>query len=414
MELQRTDSIIVKKTTELTEMLSSSTAIYNQSLYFLRQSYFSTKEAGKIKTPNYVELYNLVKETEAFANSKLDYVVKQAVIKQVISNWKAFIRATISFWKNPEKFLGKPKLPKYFKNGKLNLLTIDSTRLRKKNCKENELRLPCSNYKFKTKIFKDKIDCIRVLNFYGKIKIEVIYKKNAQNYPIDYENAVGIDIGVNNLATITSNNQKLSWIINGRPVKSMNQYYNKQLAHFQSRLPKDQFTSKRIQSLNLKRKNKLDHYLHWASKQIVLTCLGNNIGTLVIGKNLNWKQEVKMRKPSKQNFIYAPFARFIEMIKYKAEEVGLHVFCTEEAYTSKIDHLALEQLGFHSKYLGKRTSRGAFKSSTGKKLNADCNGAIGMMRKLKVITDDQILALRDRGDVVSPLVLDYYDYKLAG
>lgn len=121
-----------------------------------------------------------------------------------------------------------------------------------------------------------------------------------------------------------------------------------------------------------------------------------------------------MRKDNKQNFIYAPFARFIEMIKYKAEEVGLRVFCTEEAYTSKIDHLVLETLEHHSKYAGKRVKRGLFKSSTGKVLNADCNGAIGMMRKLKVITDDQLLALRDRGDVVSPLVLGYYDYKLAG
>lgn len=262
MEVQRTDLIFARKTKELVEMLESSTAIYNQSLYFLRQAYFSTKELGKIKTPNYVELYNLVKETESFKNSKLDYVVKQAVIKQVISNWKGFIRATVEYWKNPSKFKGKPKLPRYFKQDKLNLLIVDSSRLRKKNCKENELRLPCSNYKIKTRFTKDQIDCVRILSFYGKIKIEVIYKKSVKSFPVDYTNAVGLDIGVNNLATITSNNQKLSWIINGRPVKSMNQYYNKQFAYFQSKLSKDQHTSKRIQALNLKRRNKLDHYLH--------------------------------------------------------------------------------------------------------------------------------------------------------
>ena len=412
MKVQRIESIIVKKEKELISMLEQSTAIYNQALFHMRQEYFKTRDEGKIKTFSYNQLYKIMKEVEIFKNSNLDFVVKQAVIKQVISNWTSFIRAIISFNKNPNLFKARPKLPKYLKNGKLNLITIDSTRLRKKNCKENEIRLPKTEYKFKTRIKRENINCIRVLNFYDKIKIEIIYKRQLVHYDINKGNCVGIDIGLNNLATVTSNNQSLSWIINGRPVKSMNQYFNKEKAKLQGKLLKEQKTSKRIEKLCKKRKLKLEHYLHWASKEIVYTCLGNNIGTIIIGKNRNWKQEINLGKRNNQNFVQIPFARFIEMIKYKAEEVGIQVFCHEEAYTSKVDHLALESLGKQENYLGKRIKRGLFKSSTGKILNADCNGAIGIMRKQKVITDDQLMILRDRGDIVSPLIINHYDYKL--
>lgn len=110
-----------------------------------------------------------------------------------------------------------------------------------------------------------------------------------------------------------------------------------------------------------------------------------------------------MSKKNNQNFVQIPFARFIEQIQYKARNIGIEAFTHEESYTSKVDHLALESICHHDKYLGKRIKRGLFRSSTGKLLNADCNGAIGIMRKLKVITDDQLVDLRDRGDIVSPI-----------
>ena len=95
------------------------------------------------------------------------------------------------------------------------------------------------------------------------------------------------------------------------------------------------------------------------------------------------------------------------MMKYKAEEAGINVVETEESYTSKVDHLVREELGHHTKFVGRRTSRGLFKSSCGKVLNADINGAIGILRKANAISDASLANLRDRGDVVSPIVLKY-------
>lgn len=237
-------------------MLRDSTSIYNQALYFLRQAFFSSKEEGNIKTPSYNELYNLVKTEDCFVNSKIDYVVKQSSIKQAFNNWKAFIKASILYKKNPSKFLGKPKIPNYLKNGKLNVIEIDKSRLRKTGCFENEVRLPKSNCFIKLPFYiqKNTIRCIKVISFYNKVQILICYEKEKSNIIPSYENCMGIDIGINNLCSITSNNQSLSWIVNGRILKSINQFYNKQKSFIQSELEKcnKRKTSKRIERLSKK------------------------------------------------------------------------------------------------------------------------------------------------------------------
>jgi len=381
------------------DFLCSSKLIYNQSLYFLRQAYFEFKKNGaKIKTPSYSELYELVKNCEVFKNSPLDFVVRQSCIKQASNNWSSFIKASLSFSKTPSKFKSRPLIPKYLKN-ETNLITIDSSRLRSKGCKEQEIRIPKSDFKLKLPNYIDKnqIKCLRILNFYNKIKIEIVYEKETR--PIDYENnrAIGIDIGLNNLAAITSNEQHLSWLINGRPLKSINQYYNKKLAQLKSKNAVAQ-----IDILSRKRKLKIDNYLHWASRMVVNLCLEHKIPKIVIGKNDNWKQDINLGRRNNQNFVQIPFAKFIEMIEYKAEEVGIIVILTEESYTSKCDHLAGEEMKHQEEYLGRRIKRGQFRSSVGKILNADLNGAIGILRKKKEISDVQLMDLRNRGDVVSP------------
>ena len=162
--MTRTNSIITKSTNELNIMLIDSRIIYDQTLYFLRQSYFNSKKINlenpliKIKTYSYNELYILVKETDEFKKSNLDGVIKQAVIKQVCDMWKSFIKATIQYRKTPKKFPGIPRIPKYLlrSNKEFNVITIDSSRIRKTDCMENELRLPKSNFKFKIPSYIDK------------------------------------------------------------------------------------------------------------------------------------------------------------------------------------------------------------------------------------------------------------------
>ena len=225
---------------------------------------------------------------------------------------------------------------------------------------------------------------------------------------LDFKSAVGIDIGLNNLCAITSNDRSLSYVVKGGPVKSLNQFYNKTVGRLKSDLEKfnrGQKTSRRIQRLNLKRKNKIEDYLHKASKRIINLCVDQKIGRIIIGHNKGWKQEIELGKRTNQNFVQIPFNRLIDMIRYKGEEKGICVETVEESYTSKVDHMSLEPLCRQEVYSGQRVKRGLFKSGTGKVLNADINGAVGILRKVNAILDEQLLLLQDRGDVVSPEVL---------
>ena len=221
-------------------------------------------------------------------------------------------------------------------------------------------------------------------------------------------------MGVNNLCAITANDKSFSYVINGRPSKSMNQFYNKKLAELKSKLDicNKKKTSKRIQKLNEKRYNKIQNYLHNVSRAIINLCLENKIENIIIGHNKGWKQECNMSKVNNQNFVQIPFDTLINQLQYKSQEyTDLHVVLAEESYTSKTDHLVLEEMTHQENYSGRRLKRGLFKSSIGKVLNADINGAIGILRKGNAITDDQLLILRDRGDVVSPIVLNPLTYK---
>ena len=406
-------TIQVSKNLQLIKWLKDSRAIYDKALFILRQAYFSTKDQDKIVTPNYNRLYNLVKTEQVYKDSNLDAPVKAQIIRQVSNNWSSFIKATIAYKANPNKFLGRPKMPKYlYKNSDYNILIIDRNRLRNIDYKNNIVCLP----KFKGyKIHLPKeldIDSIRQISvqiFYRKIKINIIYQEEDSVIKnLDYNSAIGVDIGLNNLCAITSNDKELSFVIKGSALKSMNQFYNKTLAELKSNLEKfnkGQKTSRRIQSLNLKRKNKIDDYLHKASKKIIDICLENKIGRIVIGHNKGWKQKIDLGKRTNQNFVQIPFNRLIDMLKYKASEKGIQVETTEESYTSKIDHLSFEPLCKQENYSGQRIRRGLFKSGIGKVLNADINGAIGILRKANAVLDEQLLFLQDRGDVVSPKVL---------
>ena len=209
---------------------------------------------------------------------------------------------------------------------------------------------------------------------------------------------------------ITSNQADgFSCLINGRQIKSINQYYNKIAASIKSSLKiiHNKDWSNELTRLTLKRKFKIDDYLHKASHAVIQLCKETNTGMIVIGHNKEWKQNCNLGSKTNQNFIQIPFNRLIQMITYKAEESGIKVEIVEESYTSKCDHLANESMEHHDTYLGKRVKRGLFKSSTGITLNADINGALGILRKAKVACEeffDSILA--SKGCVLQPIKLN--------
>ena len=398
---------------QILQWLKDSRAIYDQALYHQRQSYFSSKETGKIQTYSFNELYKIVKDTGQYTGSTLDIPVKQYIIRQVATNWLTVIKASVEYKKNPSKFTGRPSILKYlYKRTEFNLLQFDSTRLRNIDYKENSFCLPKFR-KFRIKVPKwldiKAIRYVSVQYFYRKIKINIVYDSIEETvHDLDYNSTIGIDIGLNNLCAITSNDRSLSYVVKGGPVKSLNQFYNKTLSGLKSDLEsfnRGQRTSRRIQKLSLKRRNKIEDYLHKASRKIIDLCVNEKIGRIIIGHNKGWKQEIELGKRTNQNFVQIPFNRLIDMIKYKGLEKGIQVDTVEESYTSKVDHLGLEPLCKQEVYSGQRVKRGLFRSGTGKILNADINGAIGILRKANAILDEELLLLQDRGDVVSPGVL---------
>ena len=305
-----------------------------------------------------------------------------------------------------------PKIPKYLKNGKTAILVFDKTRFRHKDVNSNTLSLPKSEYMIQLPDYIpiSRIRCITVKSYYGKVKLAISYEKDISiKREMNRDNCLGIDIGVDNIVAITANNQAKSWIVKGGCIKSINQFYNKKLAELKSQLEtvNRTKTSKRIQRLGMKRIHKLDYEFHCLSKKIIDLCLENDIGKIVIGHNKGWKQDTNLGKKTNQKFVSIPFNSLIFKIQYKAEEAGIECVVIEESYTSKVDHLANEELKMQDNYLGKRINRGLFKSSTRKILNADINGAIGILRKVNAVSDADLVNLRDRGDVVSPRLLKH-------
>ncbi len=368
-------------------LCTKSKQLYNRANYLCRQNYFKHKDSENILQVFlfYYDLYELLKKQDCYKN--LPAAAAQSILRLVDKNWKSYRKSIKSYWKNKEKFKSLPKIPNYIKKD-LFIFIIPGQGLTARN---SILKLPISKFKIKlTDKFNDnKINQLRIIPKYNKFKIEIVYEQSIEILEtLDKSKAISIDIGLSNLITITPNQSSLpTCMIKGGALKSINQYYNKKLAKLKSNLVNNnQKSSKRIQKLHYKREQKIQDYLHKASRKVINLCECLNIGTIIIGKNINWKQNINLGKRNNQNFVSIPFARLIEMISYKAKQLGINVILTQQMYTSKTDHLANQKMCKHKQYLGKRIKRGLFQSSTGKLINADVNGAIGIMRK--VVGDD--------------------------
>jgi IS605 OrfB family transposase len=334
-----------------------------------------------------------MKDTEQY--KALPAKVSSTVILMVQKNFKSFFKSIADYAVNPSKYNGRPRLPKYLDtvSGRFFVSYTNQAISKKVFNKTNKIKLSGSNIEFKTKIDSfDKIDCVRIVPKNGYYVIEAVYTIDDKPKLDDNNRYYAVDLGVNNLATITSNvKEHTPLIINGKPLKSVNQYYNKRLAYYKSQLDKrDQGkTSKRINRLNLKRKNKIDNYLHKASKSIVELCKVNEMNTLIIGKNDKWKQDVNIGSKNNQNFVNIPHSRFIEMLTYKCEREGINVMIQEESYTSKASFLNLDHIPTYREkdnaehtFSGYRQSRGLYKlKGEDKVINADVNGSYNILRK---------------------------------
>ena len=355
--------------------------LYNTMLYQYRNSYFDKD----IKILSNIELYQIGKVSEHWSN--LPAKCSNLVWMQLVTNISSYWAAIKEYKKNPSKFKKSPKIPNYNKG--MNIVTFEKQALLTKKLPANHIRLIRTDIILDLSNYKGDIREIKIIPKKNHFIIKAIFKQTINQEDLKHDIIGSIDIGVNNLAAITTNQVHVRHIlINGRPLKSINQYYNKTKASLQSKLPKKQKSSNRIRLLTDKRNNKIQDYIHKASRYIVNWLIENKIGTLVIGKNKEWKQQINIGSSNNQSFTMIPHARFIALIKYKFEAVGGIVKLVNEAYTSKCSALDLEPICKQTEYKGKRVKRGLFKSNKGILVNADINGSLNILRK--VVKEDDL------------------------
>jgi IS605 OrfB family transposase len=256
--------------------------------------------------------------------------------------------------------------------------------------KKGIIKLSGTNILIKTQVKPEQVCQVRLVPKCDCYVIEVIYNESESTVDENQKESVAsIDLGLNNLVALTSNQPGfVPLLINGRPLKSINQFYNKRKAQLQSQLKESRKTSSRIQRLTRCRNQKIENYLHSSSRSIINLLRKRKMGTLVIGKNVQWKNSINLGKQTNQNFVTIPHARLIEMLEYKAQLVGIKVIVQEELYTSSANFLNLDPIPVYGekgaddvKFSGKRIKRGLYKTSSGRLINADVNGSYNIMRK---------------------------------
>jgi putative transposase len=350
--------------------------LYNAALYQVRQSFFSAPESYQ----NYETLQKEFQNGNQIDYRSLPSKVSQHVLQQVEKEFKSFFKAHQSFQENPKKFVGKPKIPKYKDKWKgRNLLVYTIQAVSKTKLSKGIIKLSQTGIEFSTKVKAKQIQQVRIVPRIGYYVIEVVYEQKPKPKKEDNQKYAGIDIGVNNLATIVTNDGDKPLIMNGKPLKSMNHYYNQKRAKLQSQSQIGK--TRKLEKLTNKRNNKVEDYLHKASQEITNQIVSRGITKVVIGKNPKWKQEVKMGSVNNQNFVQIPHAELINKLKYKCELEGIEVIIQEESYTSKCSFLDNEQIRNQENYCGTRIKRGLFKAGSGKIINADVNGAGNILRK---------------------------------
>jgi putative transposase len=390
--VQRVERHIIVNNKQIDNLCFLSKNLYNYCNYILRQVYLNRFDnipefkdlikEFKIKDKTYCKIdeYNLSSRLVKMNQPDFRAIcTNQQVIKTLYKNWSSFSKSIKAYNSDKSKFLGKPKIPKYKDKVKgRNIIIFTSSKCRLKN---NRIYFPkrANLEPIKTKV--TNIKQVRIVPQATCYVIEVVYEKEVKKHDLNSNLYLGIDLGLNNLATCVNNVGLIPFIINGKIVKSINQYYNKRKAELQSFIG-DRGTSKRIKRLTLKRNCKIEDYFHKTSRIIIDYCLEHKIKTIIVGKNDSWKDEYNKGKVNNQNFVCIPHNKLIEQLKYKAEEVGMQVIETEESYTSKCSFLDLELLEHHNEYLGKRVHRGLFVSKEGKKLNCDVQGGYNMIRKV--------------------------------
>lgn len=392
----------------LKELCRTAKNLTNQAIYNVRQHYFQEKQFLKYES-NYREMKN--SESYKLLNSNM----AQQTLKDVNEMFKSFF-ALIKLAKQGKYNFKHIKLPNYLpKNGYANLI------IGMINIKDDMILTIPYSYTFKKKyetkiqikvpqVLEDKkIKEIRIIPKFNArfFEIQYTYEIQEENLNLNTNNALAIDLGVNNLCTCVTNAGK-SFIIDGRKLKSINQFFNKQNAKLQSIKDKQNILRQTKQQflISRKRKNRVDDYINKTCRYIINYCLTNDIGTLVIGYNQSFQNKTNLGKRNNQIFTQLPFGKIREKLEYLCKRYNINYILQEESYTSKASFFDNDELPVYNmdnpqtyEFSGVRVKRGLYQTKNGYCFNADCNGALNILHKSRAV---DVTILCSRGELDTP------------
>ena len=358
------------------ELCFKSKNLYNAALHKFRQSYFDKD----LKDINWQTINKNFNQSNQYDYRALPAKVSNTVVKKLGNNLS-------SFWGLVKKsdYNKKVRLPKYLHKTEGRFIVEFNKQTFSNKRDENNNLIICKstlNLRIPTKV--ENPQQVRIIPKKWFYVIEVVYevKENAikQN-----QRVASIDLGLNNLATVVTNDGDNPILISGKKIKSINQYYNKKTSKEKSQLPKNIFTSKSLGRLWLKRNNKITYEIHKITKFLANYFDERDICKVIVGNNSGWKNGINIGRINNQNFVNIPYTTFINQLTYKCKLLGITVIVREESYTSKASFLDYDEIPNYKdkttyKFSGKRIKRGLYRSST-RKINADVNGAYNIMIK---------------------------------
>ncbi|PWI48758.1 hypothetical protein CEE45_05055 [Candidatus Heimdallarchaeota archaeon B3_Heim] len=405
---QLTIRIQMKSKPIFVDLCTRAKNLYNRATYQVRQEFFATGNWLQ-----YTTLYHQLKHEPVYLALKeiSDSYLPQQVLRQVEQTWRSYFNAMKVWKKEPSKFLGQPRLPGYKAKNGLHVLSFPRPRVRIRGTEVLFARnlmargfpsFPVGNLPVSRKTCTGA----RLVPFYDRFVVEILYETEVKSLSSFKESprAIGIDLGITNLVATSD-----GLLVKGGVVKTVNQWYNKQLAYFKSLAKKhnQQHNTRRMQRMHRVRANKISDYFHQTSRTIINHCLQKNIHTLVVGYNSFWKQHCNLGKRTNQSFVQIPFFKLLHMLEYKAKLVGISVIRVSEAYTSQ----QCSDCGIIDKC--NRRSRGLYHCrSCGLRLNADHNAAINILQRSSLdkqvvpsVSSSSICSDQpDRGCVTHPVV----------
>ena len=394
----------------LRELCVYSNNLYNVALYNIRQHYFANHQFL-----TYESNYHECKSNENY--KLLQAGVAQQTLKVVDRSFKSFFNLIKKARKNEYRF-NDIQMPHYRKKGDLFPLVCSGNAL---SIKDGFFRIPVSNefkkqhsdmsvikIPFPARIDVESVKEVRIIPIHNQFKIQYVYEVTESDLNLNKDNILAIDLGIDNLATCVNSCDGTSFILDGRYLKSINYRYNKKVARLKS-IAKHQGmnVTKQISRINDKRNRQISDIMHKSARYIINYCIQHDIGTIVIGYNKGFKQNVNLGSMNNQNFVQIPLYQLRLLLSNLCERYGMQYIEVEESYTSKSSFLDNDELPewnpeqpYHKSFSGKRVYRGLYVTNGGIRLNADLNGACNILRKSKQNFDYKKLC---KGVLTSPV-----------